>query len=666
MNKSRLSAAARRLTHVLLIAAGPLVAPPTALAQRQLHWDQLEVEAHLDAAGNLNVAETHVMVFSGDWNGGERQFRLRDGQSLRMLGMSRFDGREWQPLTEDGSLDDVDEYGWSDGDTLRWRSRRRRDPPFDRTHLRYQLRYVLSGILKEKGGAYRLKHDFAFPYRAGVINRFSLRLTFAPDWQPQAGVRPEYIVSGLAPGRGFVLDVPLHFAGATPPLQRLPRRPEIETAVAALLVLTALAVAWFFIREQRLGRFASFDVIDEPWLREHVLRYPPEVVGAAWDAAVDRNEVAALVARLVSEGVLESGMEDGDRATGSVVLRLRVDRSTLSGYERTLVDGLFFDDRNETSPAIVRDHYKGEGFNPASRIRDELRARAAEILPQGEPPRSYRWVTALLFASGIVFLWLAWLTGDVPPERAFVWGVCGVLLALAGRVASTSFRTRLDWGRQEALLCLLPALLVAGAAAAWLWFYGDAGAAALRPITVLAFVTLAYALVCALIDALKTQQSAQTLAFRQALTAVRAFFKIELEKARPALRNEWYPWLLALGLGPQAEAWSADAAFERSRRTLRRKREDAPHWSTGAEPEPTAATTWEGFGGGRSGGAGGGASWAATAGAFAASVPASRSETGARSGFESRWSSSDSRRSSSYSSSDSSSSSSGGGGGGGW
>jgi len=53
-----------------------------ALGEKDLHWRALNVSARLDADGRLHVAERHFMVFTGDWNGGERSFRLEPGQSL--------------------------------------------------------------------------------------------------------------------------------------------------------------------------------------------------------------------------------------------------------------------------------------------------------------------------------------------------------------------------------------------------------------------------------------------------------------------------------------------------------------------------------------------------------------------------------------------------------
>src|SRR5262245_66581654 len=60
-------------------------------AERELHWDALDVDAHLDAAGVLDVTERHTMVFTGDWNGGERVFNIRGRQKLELIDLQRLD-----------------------------------------------------------------------------------------------------------------------------------------------------------------------------------------------------------------------------------------------------------------------------------------------------------------------------------------------------------------------------------------------------------------------------------------------------------------------------------------------------------------------------------------------------------------------------------------------
>src|SRR5215510_5809221 len=204
-------------TRALRLAVLLLCFPSSVFAQRTLHWDGLQVTAHLDAQGTLQVAETHTMVFTGDWNGGERQFNIRPRQKLTLNGVYRDTGSGWQPLTEDRDLDSVDDYAWTDNQTVRWRSRLRTDPPFRNTTLRYELRYDLSGILQKNGDGFLLDHDFAFPDRAGAIDRFELHLELDPLWQPAGPVRSVYTASNLLPGQSFVLKIPLTFIGTASP-----------------------------------------------------------------------------------------------------------------------------------------------------------------------------------------------------------------------------------------------------------------------------------------------------------------------------------------------------------------------------------------------------------------------------------------------------------------
>src|SRR5262245_41021174 len=137
----------RGWTRGLCLTLLALCLPTVAFAQRELHWDALQVTARLDSGGALHIVETHAMVFTGDWNGGERTFNIRPRQKLTFGAIYRDTGARWQLLTEDADLDSIDDYAWTDSKTLRWRSRLRSDPPFNKTSLRYELRYELSGIL---------------------------------------------------------------------------------------------------------------------------------------------------------------------------------------------------------------------------------------------------------------------------------------------------------------------------------------------------------------------------------------------------------------------------------------------------------------------------------------------------------------------------------------
>jgi hypothetical protein len=653
-----------RALAALLWWVAAVLTPAAAFAQRrQLHWDSLDVAAHLAADGTLRITETHAMVFSGDWNGGERQFDIRPRQRMAFDTIRRVTAGGLIDLREDSSLDGIDEYAWTGTYMLRWRSRLPSAPPYANTPLRYELRYALSNVLLKDGDQYRLDHDFAFPDRPGDIARFTLRLTLDPAWQPLSVVPPDYTVAPIPAGRSFLVTLPMRFSGAgIPAAIDVSRPPHVVAGVAVVLGVTIVALLWFFVRERSYGRFAPLETqIDETWLQQHLLKYPAEVVAAAWDDTVGPPEVVTLIARLVADGKLQSSVGEGTSPT--MTLRLLVDRSTLEGYERTFVDKLFFDDRTETSTKGVREHYRRTGFNPAAVIRKELEEAVGRVLPAAPPPRRFWIVSVALFVTGLGLIGFEWFGGA---PAAFALTIPILILAVIGWIAGFSFRTYLAWSWRAALWCLTPAVVIALGAAAYLWFYTSGADADFPPATIYGIVALALGCILSAINALKTRQHRDALAFRKALASARAFFEDELGEDEPALRDEWYPWVLAFELGKQADAWSVTPASQRSSSTRRRPTtRDVRDTRPSSSP---AEARWTGFGGGRSGGAGASGSWEAAASGIAASVSSPSSSGSGRhssSGSSGGWSGS-SGGSSRSSGGSSSRGSSGGGGGGGW
>lgn len=642
-----------RATLRAAVTAALLLLPRPALAQRDLHWDALNVDAHLDADGSLQIVETQSMVFTGDWNGGERTFNIRPRQGLAFDGMSRWTGATWQAMTEDADLDDVDDYAFTDRRTLRWRSRRSSDPPFDRTPIRYVLRYRLSGILQADGAQYRLDHDFAFPDRAGSIDVVEVRLTLDPAWQPAAALPPLYSGQRLAPGRSFVVTVPLRFAGSGPAPDLAWSRPlSIRIALLMLLGATVLASGLLLAHERRAGRFAPVDVkiVDRAWLDRHLLKYPAELVSAAWDDSIGRPEVVTLLARLASEGKLTS---TSDEKTGEMTLRLAVAKTKFRGYERTLIDKLFFGQRTTTTTAAVAAHYKSRGFDPVSVIRKELEASLRSTFPFADAARHYRRELMAVYITGVVLLAGAWLFNGLPGLAVLLILLGAAVLTGLAVIPGMSFRKRMEWGWPQALLCLLPALAVAAGVAVFLWFFAGTGDIELAILAIAAIVVLAFGVLVTALYALRSRQAAEGIAFRKVLAAARLFFIAQLRTPQPALRDEWYPWLLAFELERQMTDWSvARAASGAGSDTFPRSSDSgATFTSSSAASSPSS---WSGFGGGQSGGAGASASWAAAVGGFAASV-AAPSASGSSGGSDSGGSSGSSGGGSS-----------GGGGGGGW
>jgi uncharacterized membrane protein YgcG len=620
-----------------LAAALPflLLALPARAQDRSLHWDEMAVQARLDDQGTLHVRERQTMVFTGDWNGGERSFNLRLGHRLKLRGLFRVDpatGREI-PLAE-GDLSQVDQYDWVDNLTLRWRSRLPSDPPFEGTVITYVLDYTLSNVLRESGGEYTLFHDFAFRDRKGVIERFVLDLELDPAWLPLGAVPAHLERRDLQPGEGVELAARLEYRGAgRPAASRAAPAPLRYAAFAAALAAMTFLYVQFRRREESLGRFEPPEAPaewDEGWLQENVFSDRPEEVGTLWDQKVGPAEVAAVLARLVGEGKLASEVRsEGILFRRNVLhLRLLADRRGLLDYERQLIDKLFFGGRTETDTDAVRKHYRRSGFNPASVIEAELRRRLEDRpLFRKMPGPGFRPSLTLLLAT----LALAGLGAITQWERALVMVAVAAFgctwLFIPGLVAAFAWRKRTENLDVASLSFLVPGL-AAFALCAAIAFFGQPGlftslALALLPVTVWS----------SLLNNARSRETPEAVRFRKRLGAARRMLRQELASPTPRLRDEWLPYFLAFGLQSDMDRWFRSFGGTRTG--------SVP--STSSWGGSSGGGGWTG-GGGAFGGAGSTASWAAAATGMAAGVSSSSSSGGGGGGGGS----------------------SGGGGGGGW
>jgi uncharacterized membrane protein YgcG len=622
----------RRVPAVFLAA---LLLAGTARAQeKSLRWAELTVRARLDAAGVLHVEERQVMVFTGDWNGGERRFNLRLGQHLQLQSLTRIDPATGSshPLVE-GELDQIDHFGWKDHSTLRWRSRLPSDPPFQETAIPYVLDYTVSGVLEKSGGRYHLWHDFAFPERTGEIVRFSLDLELDPVWRPVAEVPGHLERRNLPPGESVLVKADLAYQGAAEDRLAGIRAATPTPLRAAFFAASLLAMTLLFLgfrrREGELGRFTPPAVPpewDETWLRENVFLYRPEEVGALWDRQVGAPEVAAVLARLVGEGKLASEVRPGRGLFGKDVLHLTLksDRGAFEGYERKLIDKLFFDGRTETDTEAVRKRYKSSGFNPASTIRGELEKRLrahTELRGASRPGGGRR--TLGLFLAALALLGLDCLSGW---EQSLVLAAFVTFavtwLYIGGMIAAFAWRRRTERLEAAALTFLLPGLGIF-AVCLLATFFGD-----WFPVRVLArpglFGDLALALLAvatwsSLLNNARSRETAPALHRRQLLAAARHMLQRELEQHQPRLRDEWLPYLLAFGLGPDVDRWFRAFGAAASGAGMAAMASSPSGGSGGGG--------WTG-GGGAFGGAGSSASWAAAATGLAAGVSAPSSSGG--------------------------------------
>jgi uncharacterized membrane protein YgcG len=622
---------------------------PAYAQAKTLEWRNLAVDARLDADGLLHIREEQAIVFTGDWNGAQRTFRLAPGQKIELKSISRVgEGGQVVPLAR-GNLQQVDHYGWQGANTLRWRSRLPEDPPFAATEITYVLDYTLSNILLPNSEReFLLNHDFAFAKREGPIHQFTLALELDPVWRPVSGTfSGRYARGPLPPGESFVLGLPLRFLGSRPPAAVwYGATPRFRNTLAIFLVLAvAITSLRYLVRERALGRFTAptpASAIDPRWLDEHVFTYRPEVVGAAYDHTTSAPEVGAVMARMVAEGKIKSRVESKRGWLGPkdvLHLELVANQSELEGYEKALVTALFFDGRT-TDTHRIRKHYRKSGFDPASMIQapiegivrglrgPELRSRELAVLP-----------SILLMLSGAAGMVIAAILRHAEAGVPIIALAAGTPVAVFLGLMGYRLRQRSDavpartWGFLIAILGL--------AAGAALLVAGSASGIRSSPIVLVAAVIFVYGICRLVLSVAMSRENRAAIAIRRDFAAARNYFAQELHARAPKLKDEWIPYLIALGLGPHLDRWfrafGGNAAGTIAAGT-------SGGTSSGSQGVGGGhGGGWTG-GGGAFGGAGASGSWAAM-GSMAAGVPSP---------------------SSSSSGGDGGGSSSGGGGGGGW
>jgi uncharacterized membrane protein YgcG len=602
---------------------------PLAAQQRSLHWSDFTADATLEADGTLHVEERQTIVFDGAWNGGERRFNIRPRQRFDFIGMRRVD-----PATgdiramEEGDLSLVHHYDFTDRGTLRWRSRMPDDAPFSTDTLTYILEYAISGVLQETEDGYLLAHDFAFPNRDGVIERFAVNLSLDTSWQPAPGFNGREEATNLQPGRGYVMRVPITWAGSgEPDVVDRGASPAGRGFLVVAFLGTILVVASRLLSHERAsGRLEPLGTtmtIDSAWLRDNVFAHLPEVVGAAWDNNTSAPEVTAVLARLVNEGTLKSEVSEGSGLFRSPVMQLEllVGRDRFEGHERNLIDALFAPGDTTTDTTSIRERYKSTGFDPAAMIKQRLSELVEGLATDRAQGKPSAWPTVLLFISGVV-LTIAGVVGR--PDDGLI-AFAGLGICVAWYILTIGFaiawRNRVHNVGTASLGFIIPISLLTAA----VLFVVSSG------VTLAGFVTLAgvtlFAMAClaSVFNQARSRESAERIALRRRLALARTYFQAQLAQRQPALEDSWFPYLIAFGLGKHMDRWFR--AFGPAH-AMAGSHVTSHHWSSGGSSDTGAGGGWTGFGGG-GGFAGGGASasWVAAAGTMAAGVSAPSSSS---------------------------------------
>ncbi len=573
------------------------------------------------------------MVFTGDWNGGERGFRLARDHRLELHSIEREDleAHSRIPLQQNDEISSIDEYAWTDSKTLRWRSRLHSDPPFRDTERIYVLDYTLENILIPAEEGYLLDHDFAFPDRPGPILSFSLEFSLDEVWRPGEIVAGRISREKLQPAENVLLTIPLVYQGKGGPSSvRLGAPAPLRRALVLLFAFATAAIGFLFYRgEEILGRFAphtAVSSIDESWLEANVFTMLPEEVGAAWDDSTAAPEVAAVLARMVSEGKLKTEVYRTRglfKSNENPRMELLVDRDSLSGYEAILVRALFVSG-DVTDSVEIRKHYESRGFDPASKIRDPLKRRVTRLLGNSRALRQVSRKPALwlLFASLLVLA----VSAIVDPEGIFfiLPRLLGAVLFYSlGFLAAALYRQRVERLFVFSFTFLVPGAFLAAIAISLFHFNPSRNGF----LALLGFALFVLALLTSLFNAAKFRNGSLAIDLRKKLASARRYFACELSKADPRLDDRWFPYLLAFELGPNVDRWfrAHGPAAGSSGST------PTDYGSSSSGGSGSASRPWSG-GGGAFGGAGATGSWAAAVGTVAAGVAAPSQSSGGTSG----------------------------------
>ncbi|HEX7190308.1 MAG TPA: DUF2207 domain-containing protein [Thermoanaerobaculia bacterium] len=595
----------------------------TSAQAKSLYWRSVAVDAHLDADGRMHIAETQTYVFDGDWNGGERRFEIGRNQSIQFERLTRVDrdGTETELIM--APLDKVDHYqllDLPDGLTLRWRSRLPTDPEFKNSELTYRLRYTLSGIVRRVNKRYLLLHDFSFPDRPGTIENFSVHFTVDPIW---SGIRSPFdaSVTNLPPGRGYIVNVTLQYHGSRAPVAVPYGAPSSVAWGLAFLFVFGIAILIFdFARGERgRGRFVCTppEKINEQWLEENVLRFKPEIVGAAIDNKIGAPEVAAILAALANEKKIETRVEQRQMKRPLLHMKLLVPITEIQGHRYALLKRLFFKGQ-ETDTDAIRKHYEKSGFEPASLIRKGIEGELANWPKWNEKFPSFNWKLDLaLLLAGIALFSLFGRGGN---DGALT-GECiffGVI-ALAGGLTAAHMNSR-------ALTSLVPRFILVGAFAVPLVYVTmhytiAAPLFAIHTHELLLAIFWSLAVVKIIVDKLRCDESSERIAARMRLASAFHHFRRQLATPNPHLRDDWYPYLMAFGLGQNVDSWfkAHGAAAAAAGGGFAAASSSSSSFGSSSSSGGEGGWSWSG-GGGAFGGAGASASWAVAAGGIASGV----------------------------------------------
>jgi uncharacterized membrane protein YgcG len=237
--------------------------------------------------------------------------------------------------------------------------------------------------------------------------------------------------------------------------------------------------------------------------------------------------------------------------------------------------------------------------------------------------------TLPLRAAAAALLVAAGVRRETDALLAAVGGAVAIATYLIAASQAAVWQSRVRDAAPHALRFIVPAAIGAG----WLTLVTIEGRQRAGAMALAGLALLAVALWNSVLNIATARQSPERLALRKRLATAREYFRRELKRPTPALRDEWYPYFLAFGLGGQVDRWFKAFGGEQGAAVMTAARASSSGSAAGASSSRSGGPDFSGFGGG-GGFAGGGSSgsWSAAVSSFAAGVSAPSSSGSGSSG----------------------------------
>ena len=553
---------ARLLAMMLLVSGASVARAQGGL----LTWNRIDIRAHLDNDGRVEITETAVVSIQGDVAVVSRDFNEGVEQDVVIHGIFRVDSLGAKKPLKVAPVAEADAYEvWSWG--LRFSLRGEKDPPFEagvQTRT-YVIEYALSGAItpawdlaagrapldrgtvprnpleraKEVIGGwreawpdlrktYRFDHDFVFPSR-GTTDSL-IELNYHLEYDSAFVLLDKDRELGLAiPEVDYRVQRLLRYLPEGAPREANLQNAAVRVASVFAPLAGGLVAGLLFLLFDRVRNRAPLG--DRALFESRIAGLPPESIAATLGQWARPLSFKTLFQRMAAQKKIAITVESEatDEADAKIRMRLMTDRATLSPFEREVVQGVF-GTTDTVSTTEIQHRHRESGFNPNLIVSTAMDG----TLPK--PSLKRRPILAALYMGTIavgVALMFKSLVDEVLADPAPLFGglLPGYFLV---RLWPSGAPTR----RPSALLVLFTMTV-----------FGLLGVAlALTPNTPLgAPAAAALALLCfahclGYLSGLP-RSDASDLEFE----AARRFALEELRRPRPALRDAWVESIEALG-----------------------------------------------------------------------------------------------------------------------